>query len=75
MKETPPADLTACPEEGEGFPEDLTARLPPEIRYAAIRWAGDHRAIAEQLRRLIEWVQPGACAPGSASLTIKDSPP
>lgn len=62
IKETPPADLTVCPAPVEGFPEDQTARMPPDVRDAAIRVAEAFGATTERLRRLVEWHAPGACS-------------
>lgn len=57
----PPADLMACPVPPEGFPLDQVATLPPPVRAAAIRLARAYADAAGQLRRLIDFTDPGTC--------------
>jgi hypothetical protein len=57
----PPAELLACPVAPEGFPRDASAKMPPAVRFAAIRLASAYAAVASQLRRLIDWNDPTAC--------------
>ncbi|RJF94143.1 hypothetical protein D3876_00915 [Sphingomonas cavernae] len=66
VKDTPPADLLICPEKPEGFPVDAEATMPAPVRAAAIRLGRAYAAVYGQLVRLIEWEQPGACAPRAA---------
>ena len=57
----PPADLLVCPGPVDGFPLDEIATLPPAVRDAAIRVV---RALADrtgQLKRLVDYHQPGTC--------------
>ena len=63
IRDTPPAELTACPTAPIGFPadEESWAVLPPAIRDATIRLAAGYAATRDQLGRLIGWVAPGAC--------------
>lgn len=58
----PPAELLACPVAPAGFPRDETATMPAATRFAAIRLASAYAAVASQLRRLIDWNDPAACA-------------
>lgn len=64
IRDTPPAELTICPQTPIGFPADAQswAILPPAIRDATIRLAAGYAATRDQLGRLIGWVAPGACA-------------
>ena len=68
VKDTPPADLTACPVRPIGFPIDAEATMPPAVRAAAIRLAQAYAATVDQLERLIAWTAPAPCA----SLAPKD---
>jgi len=61
VKDTPPAELLACPTAPAGFPQDETATIGPEVRAAIIRLAGAFRAVSDQLGRLIAWEKPDAC--------------
>lgn len=63
IRDTPPADLIACPDAPAGFTEDQAAWaiMPPPVRAAAIRLAAAYAATRAQLARLIEWQSPGAC--------------
>jgi hypothetical protein len=64
IRDTPPAELTACPIAPIGFPadEESWAVLPPAIRDATIRLAAAYATTRDQLGRLIDWLAPGACA-------------
>jgi hypothetical protein len=61
VKDTPPAELLACPVTPEGFPADAEAQMPTGVRAAAIRLAQAFRARGDQLVRLIRWHDPEAC--------------
>ena len=63
VKDTPPAELTACAKRPEGLPEDpaLIAQIPTRIRAAIIRLARAFATNASQLDRLVEWNAPGSC--------------
>jgi len=61
VKDTPPAELLACPEPVEGFPEDASAGMTAPVRAATIRVVTALAAVTAQLGRLIEWNSPGAC--------------
>lgn len=61
VKDTPPAELLACPEAPAGFPLDAEAQMPDGVRAAAIRLARAFRARGDQLVRLIRWHDPEAC--------------
>lgn len=66
VKDTPPADLTACPVRPTGFPVDAEATMPPAVRAAAIRLAQAYAATVDQLERLIAWTAPAACVSPAA---------
>lgn len=57
----PPADLLACPVAVEGFPRDQVATMPPAVREAVIRLARGYFDLSSQLRRLIDFSEPGTC--------------
>ena len=58
IRDTPPAELLACPQRPEGFPLDSIATLPKPVREAAMRLAQSYAEIADQLERLIGWHGP-----------------
>jgi hypothetical protein len=67
VKDTPPAELTACPVAPEGFPVDQLAVMPAPVRRAAIRLATAYRQVTDQLDRLITWSSPKTpCPPPDA---------
>ena len=55
IRDTPPAELLACPQRPAGFPEDAIASLPKAVREAAIRLAHGYAEAIDQLERLIAW--------------------
>lgn len=55
IRDTPPAELLACPVRPEGFPQDAVATLPRPVRDAAIRLAQGYAEATDQLERLIGW--------------------
>lgn len=61
LRQTPPADLLACPERPDGFPADASAVMPPDVRRATMGLAHAYAQVRGQLERLIEWERPGAC--------------
>jgi len=61
----PAADLLVCPAAPEGFPLDQAATMTNPVRSAAIRLAEAYAAVVDQLDRLIEWHDPGACTPAA----------
>ncbi|WP_454886170.1 hypothetical protein [Sphingomonas oryzagri] len=61
MKDTPPAELLACPVAPAGFPEDATATIPASVRAPAIALATAYAGLTLQLVRLINWNAPGSC--------------
>lgn len=72
VKDSPPADLLACPAAIQGFPLDETAMMPPAVRMAATRLATGYAGIRAQLVRLIEWHRPVAC--GAETRSIESMP-
>ncbi|MCW2399653.1 hypothetical protein [Sphingobium sp. B2D3C] len=62
MKDTPPADLLACPAMPAPFPSDAAATIPPAVRSALIALATAYADTRDQLLRVIRWHEPGACA-------------
>ncbi|MCW2396163.1 MULTISPECIES: hypothetical protein [unclassified Sphingobium] len=62
VKDTPPADLLACPAAPAPFPRDATATIPPAVRSALIALATAYADTRDQLLRVIRWHEPGACA-------------
>lgn len=64
VKDHPSADLVVCARRGPRLPEDQVAVLPPALRAALILFATTFAANADQLDRLVNWVDPAAaCAP------------
>lgn len=61
VKDTPPSDLTACPDRPAGFPADAVAVMPAPVRNAVMRLARAFAANTARLERLIEWTAPGSC--------------
>ncbi|MDH7641192.1 hypothetical protein [Sphingomonas oryzagri] len=59
---TPSADLLICPKRADAFPLDQTATIPPSVRSVMIALASAYGAAVDQLDRLIEWHDPGACS-------------
>lgn len=55
IRDTPPAELLACPTRPDGFPQDAVATLPRPVREAAIRLAQSYAEATSQLERLIGW--------------------
>lgn len=55
IRDTPPAELLACPVRPEGFPLDSVAQMPKPVREAAIRLAQGYAEATSQLERLIGW--------------------
>jgi len=55
IRDTPPAELLACPVRPEGFPLDSMATLPRPLRAAAMRLAQSYAEATDQLERLIGW--------------------
>ena len=56
VEDTPPAELVACPQVFDGFPEGpAEADMPAEVRAAIVRLARGYRVTVDQLRRLIAW--------------------
>lgn len=64
LRDTPPADLLACPVAPAGFPADAQAQMPPAVRTAVIGIAVALAVTRDQLTRLVRWHRPGACAGG-----------
>lgn len=64
VKVTPSAELLRCADRPDGLPEDpaLVAQIPSRIRAAIIRMARAFAGNADQLDRLVNWNEPGACA-------------
>ncbi|MCW2410879.1 MULTISPECIES: hypothetical protein [unclassified Sphingobium] len=62
VKDTPQADLLACPAPPAPFPRDATATIPPAVRSALIAFATAYADTRDQLLRVIRWHEPGACA-------------
>lgn len=61
VRDTPPADLLACPEPARGFPTDQTATIPPAVRDRLTGLALAYRDLFGRAVRLINWAAPGAC--------------
>ena len=61
IDDRPPADLLVCPAPAAPLPVDQAAIVPAPMREALIGVARSYAAIADQLRRLIEWERPGGC--------------
>lgn len=61
VKDTPPAQLTACPERPAGFPAGAGAVMPAPVRDAVVRLAKAFALNTSRLERLIEWNAPGSC--------------
>lgn len=63
VADKPPAELLRCADRVHGLPADATAWaiIPKETRSAMIDFARAHRGNADQLDRLINWIQPGTC--------------
>jgi len=61
VKDTPPAQLLACPVAPEPFPSDASATIPPAVRSAIIGLASAYAQTRDQLLRVIRWHEPGAC--------------
>ncbi len=55
IRDTPPAELLACPVRPEGFPLDSVATLPKAVREAAMRLAHAYADVTDRLERLIGW--------------------
>jgi hypothetical protein len=70
----PPAELLACPVAPKAFPREATATIPSAVRAAAIGLAGAYAAVADQLRRLIDWNDPAACPREAAAPAASHSP-
>ena len=63
VKDTPPANLLACPTAPAPFPTDQVATLPPPLR-ASLRALVIHdRDQRVRFRRLVDWIAPGTCTP------------
>lgn len=61
IRDTPPAELLACPQRPAGFPEDSVAAMPKAVREAAIRLAQGYAEAVDQLERLIAWHDKDGC--------------
>lgn len=63
IRDTPPADLTACPQPPSPTPPGSVADIPPKVRLALISLALAYRASVDQLTRLITWTDPAHPCP------------
>jgi len=61
VKDTPPADLLACPLPARAFPTDTIASLPRQLRAPLQGLAIDYRDLFDRQVRLINWISPGTC--------------
>lgn len=69
VEDQPPAELLRCADRSHGLTADSAAWavLPKQKRTELIAFARAHRADADQLDRLVNWVAPGTCAKPSAA--------
>lgn len=65
VKDTPPADLLACPEPAQPFPTDATATIPESVRDPLMGLAAGYRDLFDRTVRLINWIEPGSCPAGA----------
>ncbi|PVX30972.1 hypothetical protein DD559_17905 [Sphingomonas pokkalii] len=61
VKDTPPANLLACPEPPPAFPTDQVAILPAPLRTALKTLVLHDRDQRVRFRRLVAWIAPGTC--------------
>ena len=61
VKDTPPAELLACPAKPAGFRTDIAVQIPTAVRAAMIRMAKAFAANGDRLLRLVRWHDPKAC--------------
>jgi hypothetical protein len=60
LESRPPAELSRCARRDVRLPEDQVAILPPALRDALIALATTFGANADQLDRLVTWIDPAA---------------
>ena len=75
LKDTPPAELLACPQPPDAMPTGIAADMPAPVRAGLIRLALAYRAGIDQLERLISWNDPEHPCDGGRIHSDNSDPP